>query len=131
MTWIEHSLVGTGIFAVSNKLGKKLSLSALLIGSTVLMDLDHLSFRLAARTILNEDASLSLGFWLSSSTWTHSLFYLLTISSIASFFFQEKKKIFLSFMLGGFFHLLGDWLYRRLMFEAGILWLWPFSWETF
>ena len=131
MTWVEHSLVGTGIYIVSRGLSKKLSLSVLLIASTVLMDIDHLWFRIASKTILREYNCLSLGFLLSSCTWTHSLVYLFCVSSIFSFLFTERKKIFTACMLGGFFHLLGDWLYRQWIFDMGIMWLWPFSWKMF
>jgi len=131
MTWIEHSLVGVNIYLVTKGFGKKLSLSALLIASTVMMDMDHLWFRIATRTLLKENASLSFGFWLSSDTWTHSLSYLLIISVSLSVLFKERDMIMMSFLLGGFFHLLGDWLYRQLMLDIGLMWLWPFSWEMF
>ena len=131
MTWVEHSLVGAGIYYTSRGLGKNLSLSALLIASTVLIDIDHLWFRIASKTILRENHSLSLGFLVTSVTWTHTLVYLFMVSSLLAYFFEEKKKIFISLVMGGFFHLLGDWLYRQWMFDMGIMWLWPFSWEMF
>lgn len=131
MTWIEHSLVGSGIYIVSKGLGKKWSLSALLMASTLLMDLDHLWFRLALRTLLKEHGDLSLGFWFTTGTWTHSLIYVLVISFLASRLFQERTRILISFLVGGSFHLLGDWLYRQLMFDMGLMWFWPFSWKMF
>lgn len=129
MTWIEHSLVGSGIYIVSKNMGKPLSLSALLFASTLLMDLDHLWFRLALRTLLKMDGDLALGFWFTTGTWTHSIVYLLLVSFVVSRFFQERAKILTAFLLAGFFHLLGDWLYRQLMFDMGLMWFWPFSWK--
>ncbi len=131
MTWVEHSLVGTGIYYAAKVSGKELSLSMLLLASTLLMDLDHLTFRIASSTILRQDASLALGFYLNSGTWTHSLFYLVAVSFITALFFQQKKMIATSVFLGGLFHLAGDWAYRMWMFDMGLLWFWPFSWELF
>ncbi len=131
MTWVEHSLVGTGIFYIARGFGKKLSLSVLLIASTVMMDIDHLWFRIGCETILKANGSLALGFWLDSDTWTHSLIYLMVVSLGATCLFEQRKMIFISCFLGGFLHLVGDWLYRWWMFDMGLLWLWPFSWELF
>ena len=131
MTWVEHSLVGTGIYVISRGIGKRLSLSMLLIGSTILLDIDHLWFRIGAKTVLLKNTTISLGFWLSSDTWTHSFVYLLVASVALSYFFEQRKRVFYALLCGGLFHLLGDWLYRQLLFDMGIMWFWPFSWRLF
>lgn len=131
MTWVEHSLVGAGVFGVSCLVRRRLSPSLLLLGSTLLPDLDHLWFRLASRSLLPSHPSIELGFWLGSGTWTHSVFALVLGSWAASRSFEDRRNALHSFLWGWGFHLLGDWLYRGYFFGKGLLWLWPFTTAMF
>ncbi|MFQ5455906.1 MAG: metal-dependent hydrolase [Nitrospirota bacterium] len=131
MTWIEHSLVGTGIYYASKGIKRRLSLSLLLISSTLMLDIDHLWFRIGNYTFLKNNPSIELGFWTVSDTWTHSILYLVSVSYLLSYLFKERKVALYSLFLGGFSHLLGDWIYRKILFDMGLLWLWPFYWKLF
>ena len=131
MTWVEHSLIAAGAHMASRAGKKPLSLSLLLMGSTVMMDLDHLWFRVAAKTVLQTHHDLALGFYLGSGTWTHSLVYVVLASATCAWLFEKRKDAFWAFFVAGVLHLAADWYARMMAFDAGVMWLWPFYWKAF
>ncbi|MBI5014768.1 MAG: metal-dependent hydrolase [Deltaproteobacteria bacterium] len=127
MTWIEHSAAGGCLHLLSRATRRPLPLSLLLLGSTLLPDLDHLWSRALGRPLLAAVPSVELGFWLSSGTWTHSLVGSAGAAWLASLLFADRRLAFHAFLWAGLLHLVGDWAYRQVLFYQGILWLWPLS----